>query len=350
MTAFAVTMVESTGATDLTPYVSDLSFRSIDPGGFGSASFNLSRKIDARDFEDQADILIFNAENGMQVGGGRLVDPGRGISASGESWEMQVLGEGVAHMQERKEPYILLDDTRSSRGSSSESTNGGLEWSSGGAPDTSIGGTGGTTGWRMDVKTGTDRSPSTSYADIQYRDHRAVPERHHRQYQFSHQEGRNSTNHRIQSQRSIGSGARTTVTDEPWALAVNNVSRVDRHHRSEPADHPIRTRHSARSRPQRTTGSTFPPVDLGRHTGPERDTDHHRWRPRQQRHREHRHRLPRPLHHTVRRPQRPHRHVGGTGRVDLVWPDGITPYDVLRPADDRRPRPHVAGVGEAAER
>ena len=197
MTAFSVVMYESTGARDLTPFVSDLSFRLVDPGGYGSASFNLSRKIDARDFEDQADIAIYNAGTGAQVHGGRLVDPGRGATTSGEVWEMATQGEGIAHMQERKEPYIVVD-TRVDAWFPYASTNGGLEWSSGGPPDTSTGGAGGTTGWRMDVKTGAT-IPINATADLRYQDLTQIPDTDIGGYYFRHQEGRSSTNHRTQS-------------------------------------------------------------------------------------------------------------------------------------------------------
>ena len=154
MTHFEVILDESAGVTVLTPWVSNLSFRLIDPGGYGSVTFDLSRQIDARDFEEQADLLVYNGETGEQVCGGRLVNPGRAISRSGDVWNMSALGEGPAHMGERKEPYIL-SDRRLDVWYQSEVDEDDIGWSQGGPPNpTAPSSVGNTQGWVFKAEEG----------------------------------------------------------------------------------------------------------------------------------------------------------------------------------------------------
>lgn len=137
---FSVILDETIGATDLTPFVTNLGFRSVDPGGFGSVTFDLARGLDKDDFEPFAQILVYDAETGEQVGGGRLLGPGRGIDTAGnEVWKMEALGEGVAHLQERKQPYALIDETYDNW-HSGRSTSTKRKWEKGDMPDDDVGG------------------------------------------------------------------------------------------------------------------------------------------------------------------------------------------------------------------
>lgn len=98
-----------TGPQVLTRGVSNLKFKTAQLGGYVSASFDLARDLAAEDFEKFSNISIFDTETGVQVGGGRLLIPGKAISAAGEVWEVSAVGEGLAALQERAQPYVLYD-------------------------------------------------------------------------------------------------------------------------------------------------------------------------------------------------------------------------------------------------
>jgi hypothetical protein len=211
---------ETSGVTVLTPWVSNLTFRSVDPGGYGSVTFDLSRKIDARDFEDQADVFIYNGETGQQVSGGRLQNPGRGASRSGEVWQMEVLGEGPAHMQERKEPYII-EDNRITPWFPSRADLETIAWAQGGPPDTTAaGGVGGTNGLVFTMEDGAS-VPSGNIAEITYYDIGEFPDAIIGGYAFAHVEGRADTNSHIKS--SVDAFA-TTDEDDTFSLSEQFVA------------------------------------------------------------------------------------------------------------------------------
>ena len=196
MTAFEVVLTESGGVTVLTPWVTNLSFRSVDPGGFGSATFDLSRAIDAHDFEEQADVAIYSAETGECVGGGRIVNPGRGVSRSGDVWNISLLGEGVAHMQERKEPYLLVDQ-RLDPWYQTAADESEMTWAQGGPPNpTSPASVLGTQGWVLRVEEGGVLTTGDS-ADITYNDIAQFPDTYIGGYGYRHSGGATTSNHTI---------------------------------------------------------------------------------------------------------------------------------------------------------
>lgn len=107
-----VILTETDEAHDLTPFVKaeSINHRNVDPGGFGSAEFDLSRKVDARNFEDYAEVAIYDSSSGELLFNGGMLNPGRGVAVDGEQvWKMSILGEGVRHSQERRQPYGLID-------------------------------------------------------------------------------------------------------------------------------------------------------------------------------------------------------------------------------------------------
>lgn len=93
----------------ITNRISNLSFKSVDPGGFASVTFDLAKPIDAADIDPFAQVEVTDAATGEVVGGGRVLQPGRGVDASGEVWSLSALGEGLAHMDETTQPYVVID-------------------------------------------------------------------------------------------------------------------------------------------------------------------------------------------------------------------------------------------------
>lgn len=218
MTQFEVILDESVGGvTVLTPYVSNLTFRSVDPGGYGSVTFDLSRKIDARDFEEQADVLVFNGETGEQVGGGRLRNPGRGVSRSGEVWQMEALGEGPAHTEERKEPYVLIDN-RVTPWFQSRADLETIAWSQGGPPDTAAaGGVGGTQGLVFRMEDGAS-VVAGSIAEVAQYDISEFPDAVIGGYTYTHVEGRADANSHIKV-----SSDEFATTDEDDTFSLSSI-------------------------------------------------------------------------------------------------------------------------------
>lgn len=138
MSEFEVRLTERTRSRMLTKYVTNLDFGDVDPGGYGNVSFDLPRDVNAEDFEEGAEIAVFDVEDGEQVGGARLLNPGRGIDpTTGEGiWKVAGIGEGLAHTQERKVP-LFIADSRLDRWKSGASTSPNREWSQGAPPQDS---------------------------------------------------------------------------------------------------------------------------------------------------------------------------------------------------------------------
>jgi hypothetical protein len=150
VTQFEVVLTESTGSTVLTPWVTNLSFRSVDPGGFGSVTFDLSRDIAADDFEARSEVLVYDGGTGEQVAGGWILNPGRNATAAGDVWQVAALGAGQAHLQERHVPYCIID-TRTDAWLPGQTTNARLTWSQGTEPG---GEEGARPGWTFTIAPG----------------------------------------------------------------------------------------------------------------------------------------------------------------------------------------------------
>lgn len=97
------------GSLVVTNLVSNLRMKSTSPGGYASVEFDLQRPIEASLMAQFTDVLVFDTETGEQVGGGRLLDQGRTVDGSQLVWEVAALGEGMASLQDRTEPYMLID-------------------------------------------------------------------------------------------------------------------------------------------------------------------------------------------------------------------------------------------------
>jgi hypothetical protein len=101
---------------DITNDTTNVQTKSTSPGGFAGVTFNLKRRLDRSQLSPFASCIVYDQENGDQVGGGRLLQPGRGESV----WDVECQGEGLASMTDRNTPYALIDQsldnwTRSNR-------------------------------------------------------------------------------------------------------------------------------------------------------------------------------------------------------------------------------------------
>ncbi len=212
MTEFEVRITEPTSSRMLTPWVSNLSFRSVDPGGYGSVTFDLDRAIDARNFSTYADIAVFDASTGEQCGGGRLQNPGRSAQASGEVWKVSALGEGIAHTQERKNPYFLID-SRLDPWYTGASTSINRKWATGGVPND-------------DSKTGLVFTIDTATVGVNaYTNANFYDVRRYKQeiggFVYDHEQGRTTANSRLQGQlRIVGGATPTDYFNQAWSTSL----------------------------------------------------------------------------------------------------------------------------------
>lgn len=87
-----------------------LSLRSVVPGGFASAQFSLDRPLALQPDEIAyfGKVHVYDARNGSVVWSGRLEDPGRGVGADGQVWQIAAIGPS-AYAQDRTVPYIVVD-------------------------------------------------------------------------------------------------------------------------------------------------------------------------------------------------------------------------------------------------
>lgn len=216
MTEFEVRITEPTGSRMLTKYVTNLSFRSVDPGGYGSVAFDLARTVDARGFTDYSEIAVFDSETGEQVGGGRLQNPGRSIAADGEVWKVSALGEGVAHAQERKNPYFLAD-ARLDPWYTGASTSINREWGTGTTPND-------------EAKAGlVFRINQASVGVGAFTNANMYDVRRYKQeiggFVYTHEEGRASSNNKLEGQlRVVGGSAPTDFFNQSWATGIRTCA------------------------------------------------------------------------------------------------------------------------------
>ena len=148
---YEVVLVEpDRGPRTLTPYVLNLSFRSVENGGFAGGTFDHNREIDAPDYERDSEVFFYKGSNGKQVGGGVILDPGRNITDAGSAWNVEVIGKGPAHTRARHVPYCIID-TRLDAWTAGKTTNARLSWAQGGEP-----GVCGGELWVLTIDRGTD--------------------------------------------------------------------------------------------------------------------------------------------------------------------------------------------------
>lgn len=98
------------GSLMVTRQAKSLVFRSDVDGGFDGGSFVLKRPIDQEALDLFTDVLIFDRITGKQVGGGRLLTPGRTNGDAGQVANVKFTGEGKASMSDVEKPHTFIDD------------------------------------------------------------------------------------------------------------------------------------------------------------------------------------------------------------------------------------------------
>lgn len=94
----------------ITRRVEDLSFRSVVPGGFASASFGLQSLIDINDplLAPFTRVYVYDRRTGQVVWEGRLEMPGKSAGDQGEVWALTAVGPS-AHATNTTVPLIYVD-------------------------------------------------------------------------------------------------------------------------------------------------------------------------------------------------------------------------------------------------
>lgn len=102
------------GSRSVTREVRDLTFRSVAPGGFASATISLDRPLTLQPDEIgyYGRLAIYDARTGKTVWEGRVEDPGRGVDDSGQVWQIAAIGPS-GHVHDRTVPYIIVDSRMS---------------------------------------------------------------------------------------------------------------------------------------------------------------------------------------------------------------------------------------------
>jgi hypothetical protein len=90
-----------------------LSYRSVmlpGGGGFASATFGLDRPLSMSPDElaYYSDVDVYSMQGGGCMWCGRLEDPGRGVGADGQIWDLAAVG-GTAHLRDRTVPLVYVD-------------------------------------------------------------------------------------------------------------------------------------------------------------------------------------------------------------------------------------------------
>jgi len=94
----------------ITKRISGLNFRSVVPGGFAVASFQLHSPITVNDplLAPFTRVYIYDGRNGNTLWEGRLALPGKAAGENGQIWALTAAGPS-AHTNDEKKPLIYLD-------------------------------------------------------------------------------------------------------------------------------------------------------------------------------------------------------------------------------------------------
>jgi hypothetical protein len=105
-----VRLATSRDSMTVTRQLRDLSFRSVAPGGFASATIALDRPLALQPDEIAyyGRLYVYDLRNGKTVWEGRVEDPGRTADDSGEVWELAAIGPS-GHAHDRTIPIIYID-------------------------------------------------------------------------------------------------------------------------------------------------------------------------------------------------------------------------------------------------
>lgn len=105
----AVRLKSSTTDVMLVAEIRDLSFRSVIPGGYASATVTLDRPLSvaAPEIQIYARMYVYDTRDGSTVWEGRLEDPGRNSSDDGQTWQVTAVGPS-AHARDQTFAYIPI--------------------------------------------------------------------------------------------------------------------------------------------------------------------------------------------------------------------------------------------------
>jgi hypothetical protein len=107
---FAVRLKTARRDIHVTRQVQDLTWRSVAPGGYASASIQLERPLSFTPDElaYYGHLYIYDARNARTLWEGRVEDLGRGSDSSGQVWTVNAVGP-MAHAKDQTVPLIYQD-------------------------------------------------------------------------------------------------------------------------------------------------------------------------------------------------------------------------------------------------
>lgn len=110
MIPFAVRLSNSATDQHITQKVDGLSLRSVVPGGYASATFNLQSPIDVKDplLAAYTRCYVYDIRSGATVWEGKLQVAGRAVSDQGEVWSLTAIGPS-SHTEDQTVPHVWID-------------------------------------------------------------------------------------------------------------------------------------------------------------------------------------------------------------------------------------------------
>lgn len=195
--------------------VSDISFRSIDPGGFAGVTLTLAVPVTRSDLA-YAHVGIFDAETGEQVASGQIPDNGQSPGSGQPIRQVTAIGAGVGSMQNEKKPRIYIDSDQSAWvqafGTSLQTT----AWQYKESPTGS-----GFNSWVLNITS--DTAPVNRRSDLRYHAMRSTDQLIGHYY-FQHRAGRASSNNRMRAYASNYDDTTYDITsDQSWSASTVDV-------------------------------------------------------------------------------------------------------------------------------
>lgn len=94
----------------ITHVLRDLAYRIEIPGGFKSATFDLDRPLSdaGLDLQPYMGVAVYDTRNAATLWEGVLEDPGKSVSADGETWHLSAVGS-AAHASDETRPLVFVD-------------------------------------------------------------------------------------------------------------------------------------------------------------------------------------------------------------------------------------------------
>lgn len=123
----SVRLSTSTGSKSVTRELRDLTFRSVAPGGFASATISLDRPLSTQPDEIgyYGKLYVYDARSGATVWEGRVEDPGRGVDDQGQVWQIAAIGPS-GHVHDRTVPLVYIESTLQAASTRVENTKPGF--------------------------------------------------------------------------------------------------------------------------------------------------------------------------------------------------------------------------------